>query len=461
AWELVCLNQFHDIIPGSSIAEVYLESLEQYAEVRRLAQAASQQALANLARQLDGTTILTNPTSFPRHEPVQVNGQWQDPGELPPFALQAIHSEPANLDAATGLRCEPGLLENAYLRVEFDAAGDITGIYDKRARREVLAPGAKGNQFVAFEDRPLSWDAWDIDIFYEDKSWLAEPARALRVIENGPYRATLEIERQILNSTYTQRVSLSHNSARLDFETDIDWQERRVLLKVAFPVQVFSPKATFEIQWGNVERPTHRNTSWDWARFETAAQKWVDLSEGDYGVSLLNDCKYGHDIHENVLRLTLLRGTTAPDPMADAGRHTFRYSLLPHAGSWDEHTVAQAYALNDPLIIYQAERQPQLKDQSGQAPAQLPPLVQVDRPNLAIETIKQAEDGQGLVVRLYEFQRQRGPFKLQAAFEIERAWLCNLLEENQAELVVAGHQLQAEVRPYQILTLRLVPKQNG
>ena len=168
--------------------------------------------------------------------------------------------------------------------------------------------------------------------------------------------ATLEIRRRILHSDYVQRISLAHNSPRLDIDTTIDWRERHVLLKVAFPVDVLTPTATYEIQWGNVERPTHRNTSWDWARFETCAQKWVDLSEGGYGVSLLNDCKYGHDIHDNVMRISLLRSPTMPDPEADQGEHRFVYSLLPHADRWNETTVAAAYALNDPLLVVAGER---------------------------------------------------------------------------------------------------------
>jgi alpha-mannosidase len=162
-----------------------------------------------------------------------------------------------------------------------------------------------------------------VDIFYDDKQWLAEPATSIRVVESGPLRATLAIERRILHSTYTQHISLQYNSPRLDIDTTIDWRERHVLLKVAFPVEVLTPTATYDIQWGNVQRPTHRNTSWDWARFETCAHKWVDLSEGDYGVSVLNDCKYGHDIRDNVIRISLLRSPTMPDPEADQGEHHF------------------------------------------------------------------------------------------------------------------------------------------
>jgi alpha-mannosidase len=236
--------------------------------------------------------------------------------DLPPYSLTPVVMVAAgstqDLPTLMPLNASPGHLENEHLRVELDASGDIVRIYDKDAGREVLPDGAIANQFQAFEDRPKEWDAWDIDIYYDDRMWLAEPAKAVRVIESGPLRAVVEIERRILNSVYTQRISLAYNSRRLDFDTIIDWQERHILLKVAFPVEVLSPQATYEIQWGSVQRPTHRNTSWDWARFETCAQKWVDLSEGGYGVSLLNDCKYGHDIQGQIIRLSLLTRCDSP-----------------------------------------------------------------------------------------------------------------------------------------------------
>jgi alpha-mannosidase len=220
--------------------------------------------------------------------------------------------------------------------------------------------------------------------------------------------------------------------------------------------------ASYEIQWGNVDRPTHRNTSWDWARFETAAQKWVDLSEGNYGVSLINDCKYGHDIHENVIRLTLLRGTTTPDPGADLGMHKFRYCLLPHKGKWGQETVKQAYIVNDPLIVFTPKNN-ELKragnpGSGNKLSKTLPPLIQVNQSNIIIETIKRAEDQKGIIVRLYEYQRGRGPFKLTAAFPIVEAWRTNILEEDQEEIATDGRELIYRIKPYQILTLRLIPK---
>jgi alpha-mannosidase len=345
------------------------------------------------------------------------------------------------------------VLENDFLRVEFNDEGDITRIFDRQADREVLAPNSIGNQFQAFEDRPKSWDAWDIDIFYDDKMYLAEPAISIEMVEFGSLRQTIEIKRRILNSEYVQRISLNHNSPGLDFDTWINWQERHIMLKVAFPVDVLAPHATYEIQWGNVQRPTHRNTSWDWARFETCAHKWVDLSEGDYGVSLLNDCKYGHDIQHNVMRVTLLRSPTMPDPMADYGEHQFKYSLYPHAGSWNEETQREAYALNDPIVVYQ-----RTEERRKNALGDLPSLVSVDKPNIIIETIKRAEDGDGIILRLYESQRKRGQVQVRLGFAVESAWETNLLEENESELSVENDSIRLNLKPYQIMTIRLREK---
>ncbi|MCP4543742.1 MAG: alpha-mannosidase [Chloroflexi bacterium] len=475
AWELVCLNQFHDIIPGSSIGPVYAESLEQYTEVRKIAVGVRDAALSAIARKLGGDFLIVNPTSFAQNDlafwpgqlaigqcvhredgtPVPttqptVDGTWIAADELPPYSvtpLSVVKATTPSLD--TKLTITPTLLENDHLRVELNNDGDIVRIYDKANQREVLPAGAIANQFQAFEDRPLAPDAWDVDIFYDDKMWLANPAASVRVTESGPLRATLEVQRRILHSEIVQRISLAHNSPRLDFDTTIDWQERCTLLKVAFPVEVLSPVATYEIQWGNVQRPTHQNTSWDWARFETCAQKWIDLSEGGYGVSLLNDCKYGHDVQDNVLRISLLRSSTEPDPQADAGEHHFTYSLLPHAGPWDEITIAAAYAMNNPLIVSRGSKHP-----SVSAPQS---LIHVDRPNVVIETVKQAEDGDGIVVRMYESQRQREPVTLSVGFDLAKAWRTNLLEENQIPLEPNGNSVTLFLKPYEIITLRLVP----
>ncbi len=520
AWELVCLNQFHDIVPGSSIHEVYVESLQQYGEVRSLGQAVRDAALSAIAAHTDGDLLVVNPTGFRRSDLVLWEGDLRPsfagsgpsaegisfagdiyaqpveggtlvaPGDMEPYSVKALYFERGKAQSAGKspdkesypLHAAPGLLENAFLRVEFNTAGDIVRIYDKGAQREVLPAGAIGNEFQAFEDRPLNWDAWDIDIFYDDKRFLAAPAESVRVVESGPLRATLEIKRRILSSSYTQRVSLCYNSAQIDFDTTIDWRERHILLKVAFPVDVLSPVATYEIQWGSVQRPTHRNTSWDWARFETCAQKWVDLSEGGYGVALLNDCKYGHDIHANVIRLSLLRAPTHPDPEADQGEHRFAYSLYPHASQGrDGRLVAsaapvvmrvaqRAYALNDPLIAIatgeptgshsfrrSAAMQPAAQTTQTTQRSEVPLLSLPGADNVIIETIKQAEDGNGVIARLYECCRERGWITLQAGFPLKEAYITNLLEETLETLETDGHNVRLYIKPFQIVTVRLVP----
>lgn len=478
AWELVCLNQFHDIIPGSSIGAVYADSQRQYIEISQIGAAVKRTACDTIVRASSADVLVVNPTSFARSDlafwprrleadqhlvrpggeivltqPTE-DGTWISAGELLPYSVTPLAIALGSMQIPdTGLSVTTSALENNYVRVEINEVGDITRIYDKMAGRDVLAPGGIGGQLQAFEDRPLNWDAWDIDIFYDDRMWLAEPADSIRVVDAGPLRATVEVKRRILNSAFVQRISLAYNSPQVDFDTWIDWRERHILLKAAFPVDILSPTATYEIQWGSVERPTHRNTSWDWARFETVAQKWVDLSEGGYGVSLLNDCKYGHDIQDNVIRISLLRSPTDPDPQADQGEHQFVYSLLPHADRWDARTVAAAYALNDPLLV---------ADGAGRA-AQfvqsdlLNSLICVDRPNVIIETIKRAEDGVGVIVRLYESQRKRGPVTLTAGFPVKAAWHANLLEENIAPVSAHGRTITLNLRPFEIVTVRLVP----
>lgn len=477
AWKTICLNQFHDIIPGSSIGPVYEESQEQYAELTTSVTQLRDEALGSIAKHFDADLLLVNSTSFTQPALVFISGDslqlftlndqpvstqqtdsgcWLDAGQLAPYSVTAFS---VTLQGSSSMSTETRnvildslhpTLENDFLRVELNSAGDITRVFDKKSNREVLSPNTIGNQFQAFEDRPKSWDAWDVDIFYDDKMWLAEPAESIKFVEYGELRQTIEIKRKIQDSEFTQRISLNHNSARLDFDTHFNWNERHTMLKVAFPVDVLSPQATYEIQWGTVTRPTHRNTSWDWARFETCAQKWVDLSEGDYGVSLLNDCKYGHDIHDNVMRITLLRSPTMPDPMADFGEHEFKYSLYPHVGTWNEETQREAYLLNDPIISYQLV----VRGSQSSVTRKLS-LVSCDAPSIIIETVKQAADEDGIIVRLYESQRRRGRVQVKFGIAVQAAWATNLLEDNESALSVEYDSIILDVKPYQIVTLRV------
>ena len=259
AWELTCLNQFHDILPGSSITDVYTESLEDYAEIARLSGSAQAQAIEQIATVMCGDLVLINPTSFERNDlivwtkplaedhhlvdsdgqilPTQITSECTliGPSSLPPYSITAVEIAAGKApEQSTTLHAAPDYLENDFVRVELTTGGDIKRIYDKSARREVLAPDTLANQFQAFEDRPMNWDAWDIEIYYDDKMWLSDPATKIAVVEQGPLRATIEIQRRILNSTYSQQISLTYNSPEIRIKTTIDWQERHILLKTAF-----------------------------------------------------------------------------------------------------------------------------------------------------------------------------------------------------------------------------------
>lgn len=472
-WKLVCLNQFHDIIPGSSIAEVYVESDAAYADVFESLDRLKAEALSVLAGGRDGI-VLVNPTDFERTDSVETDfdlpdgavlvaedgrrhatqktagGTLIDASGLKALSIAHLRVEAGKQTDISGLSVGTDHLENSFLRVELDRNGDIVRIFDKQAGREVLPEGAVANQFQLFEDRPMKWEAWDIDMYYEDRMWTAEPASSISVVEHGPLRAAIAVERTLMSSTIRQVITLGARSARLDFRTEVDWQERQMLLKAAFPVDVLSPVASYDVQWGNVERPTHRNTSWDWARFETCAHKWVDLGEGDYGVSLLNESKYGHDIANNVMRLTLLRSPVHPDSEADRGLHSFTYALLPHAGRWDRRTIAEAYQLNDPAIATA------LPGTGRRAAGGAEPLVSSDNPNVVIETVKRAEDGNGIIVRLYESFRTRGRVELRTAFPVASAEKVNLLEQEMERLDASQDIVAFDIRPFEIVTLRLV-----
>ncbi len=477
AWELVCLNQFHDILPGSSIGLVYIDSERDHAEVRALGEQVRDAALESLATTGSSDFVVVNPTSFsgtyfvalaetlPEGKTLAYSGKTVvtqpikggtlvelgglGPYSLTPLSLADLTGKPVKELSIS--RDDSGVkLENSLLSVKFNLSGDITRIFDKAIKREVLSQDTRANVFQVFEDRPMMFDAWDIDMFYDDKMWEAEKAHYLEIIEDGPVRVGLEIKRRVMNSEISQRVYLYRNHRRIDFNTTIDWHDKHTLLKVAFPVNVLNTMATYDIQWGNVERSTHRNTSWDWARFETCAYKWVDLSEGNYGVSLLNDCKHGYDVQGNVLRLTLLKSATSPDENADQGLHQVTYSLFPHEGDWRYGTVKESYALNNPAYI-----QPSSSRKNGSERF----FVKTDSPNVIIETIKRAEDGNGTIVRLYENERCRGAVNLKTGFEIAEAYRCNLLEENQETLEIRSNEVPLHFSPYQIMTLRLVARE--
>ncbi|HEX6288547.1 MAG TPA: alpha-mannosidase [Herpetosiphonaceae bacterium] len=474
-WKLILLNQFHDILPGSSIPEVYQDAREQFDEIMRIGRQVRDAALSQITAGSDARLLAVNTLGWERNDPLFVPQALADRltdeasgGQIQP--VETLDGEAGMLvaglnvpgygtvdPAQTAASAEPApltitteRLENQFFRIDLDANGEIAALFDKRYDRDVLEPGQRANQLIAFEDRPLNYDAWDIDIFYAEKPYPVQDVQRIRVVESGPIRGGVEIVRRFLQSTIRQRILIYSALPRIDFATEIDWHEHQMLLKASFPVAINTTRATYEIQFGAVERPTHRNTSWDVARFETCAHRWIDLSEGGYGVALLNDSKYGHDLHQSVMRLTLLKSGVNPDPNADQGLHRFTYALLPHAGDWREaEVVRRAAELNTPLLAYRPQ------DSAAERSAHISTFVRCDAAHVMLDTIKTAEDGDGLIVRFYEAHNQRGPVALTFAQPVTSAEACNLLEESIGDVELDGHTLRFTIRPFEIRTLRV------
>lgn len=446
-WETILLNQFHDIIPGSSIREVYEDSARQYQDVLAQGEAVFSGALDALAGQVatGGGLLVYNPLPMPFRGAVPVDGRYVEVADIPAHGWKVVQPVPA----AGTVTVSAQRMENRYFAIAFDAHGEIVSLYDKEAGRELARSGETLNQLRVYEDYPYMCDAWELSPYYREKMWKADSLDGIRVLHEDA-RAGLEITRTYQRSAIVQRIYLYENSRRIDFETEVDWAEDHVVLKAAFPLDIHASEATYEIQFGSVKRPLHRNTSWDAAKFEVCAQKWADVSEETYGVSLLNDCKYGHSSDGGTLMLTLLRAPTYPNPDADRGRHTFTYALYPHTGGLTAETVHEAYRLNRPPVVRPLPRQ------GGCLPAQWS-LVQISCPYVVVDTIKQAEDGDGIIVRLYGCGNRREKAALSFGFDLTDVQLCDIMENTISSIETAGNCVHIDCRPFEILTLRVRP----
>jgi alpha-mannosidase len=439
AWELLLLNQFHDIIPGSSIHWVYEDARRDHAEVLRIAGAAIARAQSALATGI-GTTVF-NPSGRDRTEVVDVPGRGLAMATAPACGWGPLREVEVE---AVPVTIGEGVLENEHLRVRWDADGLLTSVWDTHAAREVLA--GRGNLFQVHEDNPVNYDAWDVDLTYLDTVTDVVDVDEIAIVERGPLRASVRFVRRFGASSITQTMRLDAGSRRLEFHTEVDWHENHRFLKVAFPVDVRSSRATYEIQHGHLERPTVWNTSWDLARFEVCAQRWADLSEAGYGVALLNDSKYGYDIHGNVMRLSLLRAPGWPDPEADRGQHVFAYALLPHTGTFqDAGVAAEAEAFNLPLDVVDG----------AHASAPTRSFVSVDRRGVSIEAVKKADTSDAIVVRLCEIDGGRGPVTLRVDAPFTRAARTDLLERDTGEVAVDGRSVTLTLHPFELVTLKL------
>ena len=476
-WEVILRNQFHDILPGSSIKEVYDDSKAEYEGIFAENKALTDATLAHIAAGVKA----------PKHSLVVYNPNSAAAYDLVTFTVPKGMGEPAVYDGETKLAVQktadgayvffaagvPGkgyktytvkeeaadttptmevstkVMENEFFKVEYNEKGQFAKIYDKKAERDVLKPGEAGNVIVSYEDRPHNYDAWDVNNYYTEKSWDIDQVSAMEVVENGPVRACVKVERKYLDSTITQFIYLYHDIPRIDIKNVIDWKEHQIFVKDYFPIDVHTNEATFDIQYGNVKRDTHDNTSWDFAKFEVCHHKCMDVSEDGYGVSMLKDCKYGVGVSNGVIGMTILKSAIHPNPEADKELHEFTYSIYPHQGGWREAgTVKQAYQINNPLTC-------SWKENEGGTLAPEYSLVSSDQDNAVIEVVKKAEDSDAVIVRLYECYNRRTPVTLIFGKELTSVVECNMMEEGADPVEFTGNQATFEMKPYEIKTLKV------
>jgi alpha-mannosidase len=482
-WKVLLLHQFHDILPGSGIHTVPGEAIEHLRAALIQTEEVRQEALGLLSAEVRKVhpeavahLVVWNLGASPR--PLQLRIErpteqffrlltatgdeipYQESGpdilvasdQIVPalgyLALAIVGHLDTRRTPAVRVNGLERVLENQHLRLEVAPDGTFARLYDKDHRREVLA--GRGNQVWAYTDVPRHWEAWDLDASYAQEG-REIPARQVKLIEGGPMRAGIWVERKIGASSLEQTYWLWGGSRRLEIETTVHWQERRTLLRALFPLEVRAQEVWFDTAFGALARPTHANTSWDAARFEAPALRWADLSEAGYGVSLLGGSRHGYSARGNVLGLSLLRGALWPDPLADVGEHRFTYALYPHRGDWREGTVAEAEDFAAPLLPLA------LPIHAGGQPSSRQ-FLRWTPSSLRVAAFKRAEEGPGYVLRLYEAHGGRGEVELDLTpLGIRKVSRVNLLEDPNEALVLHNGRLTLTYTPYQVISLKLEP----
>jgi len=499
-WKKLLFDHFHDIMPGSGIAVNYLDAQRNLETVDRAANDITVDSLKEIAAHVniqgDGAPVmLFNSLSWPRQQVTEVEAQLPAPAkqiEVVDRKGRLVPSQLLSLDANTNrvhvlllsstpslgfdtyfvrsrqssqalpspLRASGDTLENEFIRVKVDPqTGCMTSLFDKRSGTESLAPaetdtgGPKnaicGNLLQTFVDKPQRWDAWNIDADFEKQHWDLDRADEVKLVESGPLRAVIQVKNHFQNSVFVRDIILYAGMPRVDVKMQAEWHEKHILLKVAFPVSAHSDKATYEIPFGSVERPTTRNTPAEQAQFEVPAQRWADISDGKHGLSLLNDCKYGYDAKGNVLRLSLLRSPEWPDPHADEGHLEFTYSLYPHGGNWKEAlTIRQGYELNYQLIAL-----PVGIHQGTKAPVQS--FLQTSSENVIVTAVKKSEDDSALIFRFYEWAGKDGDVNIQLPGGAQSASETDLMEKPSGSLPLKDGKVIVPTKPYEIKTIQV------
>ncbi|MGC1871905.1 MAG: glycoside hydrolase family 38 C-terminal domain-containing protein [Acidobacteriaceae bacterium] len=492
AWKLQLFNGFHDLAAGSGIGVIYKDAQKQFNVIHWTANDATHNALTDIDSHIDtdshaGVPILIwNPLSWSRTDVVQATVQMPQaepngisvldaqskpvlmqvlstdesthtdhlllqPKDVPSVGYTVLHAVPGTRRVASDLKTNGTTMENSVLRVVVDPKnGCINSLYDKQTHFESLASGTCGNLLQAFVDTPKDYDAWNINPNFAQHGTNLTDADSVQLVEKGPLRSVVRIKRHWDKSTFVQNIILYAGMDRVDVVNDVDWHETHILLKAGFKLAASGPKATFEIPYGTIERPTTRNNSVEDAKFEVPAQRWADLGDGQHGFSLINDSKYGYDVKGNDLRLSLLRSPVWPDPNADRGPQHFQYSLYPHAGGWREaNTVLHGFSFNIPLHAMQVAAH------TGELPA-THSFVTVKPENLVLTAMKKSEDGNSLILRFYEWAGKQTTANITVPEGGSAATVTNLMEKPEGSpLTVSGDHLSVPVGKYSINTVRV------
>lgn len=473
-WQVVLLNQFHDILPGSSIKEVYEVTKEEYEKVATDIQAIIDEKVQFLADNTtadNGDIVLFNTLSFDRDDTVvmdytgEINSVLDSEGNklpvhrtndgkivfTPEIAIAKGYSvfKPSEEVVATNNTVDVtgDTIETAYYTIKLDEGYQFDSMFDKQAQRELIKDGGKGNVLTVYEDKPIYYDNWDIEIYYQQKSWRVDNLVFAEWVENNSSRAVLRVKREFLQSEICQDIIFYNNSKRIDFVTTVDWKQFNLLLKCEFDVDINSSEATYDIQFGNVKRPTHKNTSWDCARFEVCGHKYADLSEGGYGVTLMNDCKYGYGIHEGKMTMSLVKSGIVPNPTTDQEMHYFTYALFTHADNELDEIVQSSYALNCEYRTAVANN-PTGKLVNDQ-------YLSIDCDNVMVETVKCSEDGTGVIVRMYEFQNKRSNATIIIPNGFTSIEETNLMEEVVGKPTQSENSFEFTIKPFEIKTFKI------
>ncbi len=450
----ILINQFHDVLPGTSISEVYEDSDALYNESFAIGDELSKTALQTLKMgDTDNEITVFNPFSQNVSGYIKYDGKYRYVDNVPAKGYGTYSINFKNNEIPVTI--SENVIENQFYIIKISDNGEIESLFDKRANRHCFISGKAANHFRVFEDKPgfdlgyYNLDNWDLECFYAEREFdIPKPSRISVLEEDGEY-AIIRTERNYMDSHIVQDMIVYARSPRIDFKTNIDWKEHSQVLKVEFPIDVNTTRATYEIQFGYIERPTISNTTWDETKFEVCAHKWADISDSGYGLSVMNDCKYGYSAKDSTLSLTLLRCGNCPNPLADKEHHQFTYSILPHMGDIrDADVVREAYILNNPLFVAGGSI---MNDEFPKH------FSLFECKGAVLETIKPAENGDGIVLRFYEPYNSMQTVNLKSGKKIKRVEAVDLLENpvSKTDIKNCEDGISFKIKPFEIITLKV------